>query len=111
MTAPLNTTISHLECSKCGKKRTHEKLQNLCDCGGPLLARYDLSVAARTLTPEALRGRAATMWRYAEVLPSRDPVSLGEGMTPLIASTRLREKLGIEGLFVKDEGLNPTGSF
>jgi threonine synthase len=89
----------------------HEELQNLCDCGGPLLARYDLSVAARTLTPEALRGRPATMWRYAEVLPSRAPVSLGEGMTPLISAARLGEKLGLEGLFVKDEGLNPTGSF
>jgi threonine synthase len=89
----------------------HEELLNLCDCGGPLLARYDLSVAARTLTPEALRGRAATMWRYAEVLPSRAPVSLGEGMTPLISAARLGEKLGLEGLFVKDEGLNPTGSF
>ena len=107
----MNTTISHLECSKCGKRHTHEELQNLCDCGGPLLARYDLRMAARTLTPEALRGRAATIWRYAEVLPSRDPVSLGEGMTPLIAAARLGEKLGIEGLSVKDEGLNPTGSF
>jgi threonine synthase len=111
MIAPLNTAITHLECSKCGRKHAHEKLQNLCDCGGPLLARYDLNAAARTLTPEALRGRAATMWRYAEVLPSRDPVSLGEGMTPLVATQRLGEKLGIEGLFVKDEGLNPTGSF
>jgi threonine synthase len=111
MIAPLNTAITHLECSKCGRKHAHEKLQNLCDCGGPLLARYDLNAAARTLTPEALRGRAATMWRYAEVLPSRDPVSLGEGMTPLVATQRLGDKLGIEGLFVKDEGLNPTGSF
>jgi len=111
MIAPLNTTITHLECSKCGKSHAHEELLNLCDCGGPLLARYDLNAAALTLTPEALRGRVATMWRYAEVLPSRDPVSLGEGMTPLIAAPRLGEKLGIEGLFVKDEGLNPTGSF
>ena len=111
MTALLSTTITHLECSKCGKRHAHEELQNLCDCGGPLLARYDLSAAALTLTPETLRGRVATMWRYAEVLPSRDPVSLGEGMTPLVATPRLGEKLGIEGLFVKDEGLNPTGSF
>ena len=108
---PLKTTITHLECSKCRKKYTHQRLQNLCDCGGPLLARYDLELAAITLTPDALRGREATMWRYAEVLPSRDPVSLGEGMTPLIAARRLGERLGIEGLFVKDEGLNPTGSF
>jgi threonine synthase len=107
----VTTTITHLECSKCAKKHTHEKLQNLCDCGGPLLARYDLGRAARTLTREALRGRAATMWRYAEVLPSREPVTLGEGMTPLIAARRLGERLGLEGLFIKDEGLNPTGSF
>jgi threonine synthase len=111
MTAPQPTTITHLECSKCGKRHAHQALQNLCDCGGPLLARYDLLAAAHTLTPKALRGRAATMWRYAEVLPSSNPVSLGEGMTPLIAAARLGEKLGIEKLFVKDEGLNPTGSF
>jgi threonine synthase len=111
MTSPLATTITHLECSKCGKKLAHDKLQNLCDCGGPLLARYDLSAAARTLTPESLLGRGANMWRYAEVLPSRVAISLGEGMTPLIAALRLGEKLGLEGLFIKDEGLNPTGSF
>jgi threonine synthase len=111
MTSPLTTTITHLECSKCGKKHEHEKLQNLCDCGGPLLARYDLRAAARTLTREALRERPATMWRYAEVLPSRAAVSLGEGMTPLIAARRLGEQLDVEGLYVKDEGLNPTGSF
>jgi threonine synthase len=104
-------TITHLECSKCSKKYTHEKLQNLCGCGGPLLARYDLTAAARTMTPKALRGREATMWRYAEVLPSREAVTLGEGMTPLIPARRLGKKLGVEGLFIKDEGLNPTGSF
>jgi threonine synthase len=111
MTSSPQTTITHLECSKCGNKRAHEMLQNLCDCGGPLLARYDLGLAAQTLTPAALRGRAATMWRYAEVLPAHTPVSLGEGMTPLIAALRLGERLGLDGLFVKDEGLNPTGSF
>jgi threonine synthase len=111
MTPPLATTITHLECSKCGKKLAHDKLQNLCDCGGPLLVRYDLGAAARTLTPESLRGRAANMWRYAEVLPSRVAISLGEGMTPLIAAQRLGEKLGLAELFIKDEGLNPTGSF
>lgn len=111
MMTAVKSTITHLECSKCGKKHAHEKLQNLCDCGGPLLARYDLNAAARTLTLEALSRRAATMWRYAEVLPSGDPVSLGEGMTPLIAARRLGERLELEGLFIKDEGLNPTGSF
>jgi threonine synthase len=105
------TALTHLECSKCRKAHSHEKLQNLCDCGGPLLARYDLKKAARTLTREALRLRAATMWRYAEILPAREPVSLGEGMTPLVATKRLGQKIGLQALYVKDERLNPTGSF
>lgn len=111
MTNSLTTFITHLECSKCGEKQTHEKLQNLCKCGGPLLARYDLGKAARTLTREALRLRPTNMWRYSEVLPARQAVSLGEGMTPVIHARRLGARMGIEALYVKDEGLNPTGSF
>lgn len=63
------------------------------------------------MTREALAGRPATMWRYAEVLPGSNPVTLGEGMTPLIHAKRLGQQLGLEALYVKDEGLNPTGSF
>jgi threonine synthase len=111
MTDFLPTTITHLECSKCGEKHSHEKLQNLCACGGPLLARYDLAKAARTLSREALKSRPANMWRYAEVLPAREAVSLGEGMTPVIHARRLGARLGLDALYVKDEGLNPTGSF
>ena len=107
----LPTTITHLECSKCGEKHSREKLQNLCACGGPLLARYDLAKAARTLTREALKARPANMWRYAEVLPAREAVSLGEGMTPVIHAQRLGARLGLDAVYVKDEGLNPTGSF
>ena len=105
------TTIAHLECSKCGEKHSHQELLNLCKCGGPLLARYDLARAARTLTREALRSRAANMWRYAEVLPVRDPVTLGEGMTPVVHARRLGAHIGLDRLYIKDEGLNPTGSF
>ena len=111
MTDFLPTTITHLECSKCGEKYSHEKLQNLCACGGPLLARYDLAKAARTLTREALKSRPANMWRYAEVLPAREAVSLGEGMTPVIHARRVGAQLGLDALYIKDEGLNPTGSF
>src|SRR6202451_4271272 len=111
MNPSMPTAITHLECSKCGEKYSHAKLQNLCQCGGPLLARYDLAKAARTLTREALRSRAANMWRYAEVLPAREVVSLGEGMTPVIRARRLGARMGLEALYVKDEGLNPTGSF
>ncbi len=105
------SALTHLECSSCGEKFSHEALQNLCTCGKPLLARYDLKQAARTLTREALAKRVRTMWRYAEVLPGNPAVSLGEGMTPLIAARRLGQRLGLTNLFVKDEGLNPTGSF
>jgi threonine synthase len=111
MTDFLSTSITHLECSKCGEKHSHEKLQNLCACGGPLLARYDLARAARTLTREALKSRSPDMWRYAEVLPAREAVSIGEGMTPVVHAQRLGARMGLDALFVKDEGLNPTGSF
>ena len=111
MTDFLPTTITHLECSKCGETYSYEKLQNLCACGGPLLVRYDLAKAAQTLTREALKSRPANMWRYAEVLPAREAVSLGEGMTPVIHAPRLGARLGLDALYVKDEGLNPTGSF
>jgi threonine synthase len=105
------TTITHLECSKCGKAHAHDRLVNLCSCGGPLLAQYDLQAAKGSMTRETLRARAATMWRYAEVLPGSEPVTLGEGMTPLLHARRLGQRLGLESLYVKDEGLNPTGSF
>ncbi|HEV2287625.1 MAG TPA: threonine synthase [Candidatus Acidoferrales bacterium] len=111
MTKPLQTAITHLECSRCKKEHPHNQLWNLCDCGGPLLARYDLKTAAKTLTRDALRSRSATMWRYAEVLPSREPVSLGEGMTPVLHAKRLGQSFGLDKLYIKDEGLNPTGSF
>src|SRR2546422_4309176 len=105
------SALTHLECSACGKKFSHQALQNLCTCGKPLLGRYDLKQAAWTLTREALANRVRTMWRYAEVLPGNPAVSLGEGMTPVIAARRLGQRLGLANLFVKDEGLNPTGSF
>ena len=109
----MSSAIIHLECSKpnCGKKYDHTQLQNLCTCGGPLLARYNLAAAARTMRPGILNEREPTMWRYEEVLPPGPPVTLGEGMTPIVEARRLGPKIGIENLFIKDEGLNPTGSF
>lgn len=109
MTNPSN--VRELECSACGKKYDASTEQHLCTCGKPLLARYDLKKAASTLTLEALKSRPGTLWRYAEVLPNDPPVSLGEGMTPLVHAKRLGASMGLERLFVKDEGLNPTGSF
>ncbi len=106
------STLTHLECSHCRKIWPHTVLQNLCPlCAKPLLARYDLKAAARTFSREALADRPLTMWRYAEVLPPDEPVTLGEGMTPMLFAPRLGKKLGLDRLYVKDEGLNPTGSF
>ncbi|MGH9613194.1 MAG: threonine synthase [Bryobacteraceae bacterium] len=108
------TTITHLECSACGKRRDAGKLHNLCECGGPLLARYDLAKAQSFWSREDLVAAPKTMWRYAPVLPVRDEhsiVSLGEGMTPLVKTSRLGGSIGSDDLWVKDEGLNPTGSF
>jgi len=109
MTRPSN--VLELECSACGKKYDASVEQHLCTCGKPLLARYDLRRAAATLTLKNLAARPRTLWRYSEVLPNDDPISLGEGMTALIPAKRLGAAMGLERLFIKDEGLNPTGSF
>jgi threonine synthase len=106
--------VTHLYCSSCGKKHEARKLINLCECGKPLMVAYDLERAARTLTRESLAGRVASLWRYREVLPlddERNLLSLGEGMTPLLKADRLGAALGFSNLFIKDEGVNPTGSF
>ncbi len=108
------TTISHLECSLCGKRREAGMVHNLCECGGPLLAIYDLERAARSWRRESLRDSPSSMWRYAPVLPVSSPeavTTLGEGWTPLVRTARLGKSLGVERLWVKDEGINPTGSF
>jgi threonine synthase len=108
------TTLSHLECSLCNKRHEAGIAHNLCDCGGPLLVRYDLEKARDNWSREWLAGSPASMWRYAPVLPVGMPesvVSLGEGFTPLIRADRLGNALGAKNLWIKDEGVNPTGSF
>lgn len=107
-------TITHLECSLCGKHHKAGEVHNLCSCGGPLLVRYDLAKAKATWSRESLLHAPKTMWRYAPVLPPTQAssiVSLGEGMTPLLATKRLGARYGAHDLWVKDEGINPTGSF
>jgi threonine synthase len=108
------STLTHLECSRpgCGATVPYSTPQNLCPaCRAPLLARYDLQTAQRTLTRDALHSREKSMWRYEEVMPATVPVTLGEGMTPLLHARRMGEELGLERLYIKDEGQNPTTSF
>jgi len=96
----------------CGQELEADCLWNLCPvCDKPLLARYDLQRASRTLSREEIAGRKANLWRYRELLPVRNPVyalSLGEGFTPLVHASRLGQAVGFASLFIKDEGLNPT---
>lgn len=109
------STITHLECTYCSKTYSADELHTTCPaCGRVLYARYDLKAAARTLTKESLVGRRADMWRYHEVMPVKDPgnvLALGEGYTPLIHARRLGASLGCDHLYIKEEGVNPTGSF
>lgn len=106
--------VTHLECAKCGLTYDASKLQNLCTCGGPLLVRYDLARIKASVTKDDLKGRVASLWRYKELLPVNDDkniVTLGEGMTPLLSASSLGEAIGLPDLWLKDEGLNPTGTF
>ncbi|MGH7490134.1 MAG: threonine synthase, partial [bacterium] len=105
------TTATHLECSACGKRREAGKVHNLCECGGPLLVRYDLEKARQSWSRDWIANGPSSMWRYAPVLPVSKPAaitSLGEGMTPLVETRRLGKRLGADRLWVKDEGVNPT---
>jgi threonine synthase len=106
--------VTHLECSRCGATYESEQLINLCRCGAPLLVRYDLEQVSSRLTRDDLVSRKADLWRYRELLPVRESeniVSVGEGMTPLLRLDRLGAELGLSNLYMKDEGLLPTGSF
>src|ERR1700722_15324499 len=98
--------IASFECTKCGAHLSAEQPQTTCPKdGGILYVRYDLENIKQNLKRASLTNRPATMWRYAEVLPDAQPVSLGEGFTPMLPSREF------PNVFIKDEGLNPTGSF
>ena len=100
----------HLECSACGNQEPGNVLATVCArCGQPYLVKYDSAAPSRTsILPRW------DMWRYAPVMPLADneaPASLGEGLTPMHETPELARELGVRRLWIKDEGLNPTGSF
>jgi threonine synthase len=110
----MKSLLDHLECTACSARYSADALHTVCpDCGKVLFARYDLR-ALQGLSPRDLNGRTWTMWRYRELMPVRDEaniVTLGEGMTPLLRARRLGSAYGFDHLFIKEEGLNPTGTF
>jgi threonine synthase len=98
--------LTHLECTRCGEHYPADRPQTVCPKdGGILYARYDLANIRKTFSPASLLPLAPTMWRYDAVLPEATPVTLGEGFTPMLQSREY------PNVFIKDEGLNPTGSF
>jgi len=107
--------LRDLQCSDCGGLFDAQLVQTYCpDCQAALLARYDLAAARRELDRDKLRLRSVGMWRWQELLPihhEENIICLGEGDTPLLRMRRLGDELGYPWLYVKDESLNPTGSF
>ncbi|MDQ6738097.1 MAG: threonine synthase [Gemmatimonadota bacterium] len=98
--------LTYLECTKCGERLSPAEPHTVCPVdGGSLYARYDLEPYRGLASRDSLKGRVASMWRYSDVLPDVKPVTLGEGFTPMLQSRHNAN------MYIKDEGLNPTGSF
>ena len=107
--------VTHIECTVCGHRHEAGRLLTVCvACGQMLAVRYDLARAAAVVTKDELRQRPPGMYRFRELLPldpGEEPVTLGEGGTPLLPLPRLADHLGLKHLWAKDESQNPTGSF
>lgn len=105
---------THLECPKCTSTYDTNQLVQVCTCGAPLLVRYDLNQVRENFHQHDLAARSPDLWRYRELLPIRQAkniVTLGEGMTPLLHLSRLGPEINLSQLYLKDEGLIPTGTF
>ncbi|HEY6952963.1 MAG TPA: threonine synthase, partial [Bacteroidota bacterium] len=107
--------LSHLECSVCKTVHSPKEVQTVCkSCGKSLLARYDLKSAKKELKRSDVAARSNSFWKFSSLLPVEDEsnvVSLGESVTPLVKLARIGGELGMKELWMKDEGLLPTGSF
>ncbi|HEU4369927.1 MAG TPA: threonine synthase [Methylomirabilota bacterium] len=107
--------VSHVECTVCGHRHDAKRTLTVCEtCGQMLAVRYDLERVQAAVTKDALRPRPPGMYRFRELTPLDDheePVTLGEGSTPLLELPRLASHFGVRRLWGKDEGQNPTGSF
>src|SRR2546422_10179382 len=111
----LKSYLSHLECTACGRTFSAAEVHTVCPaCGKVLFARYDLAAAKAGFDRDALARRPGGMWRWFEFLPVLDEanvVTLGEGGTPLLRAVGIEKQLHARNIYIKEEGLNPTGSF
>lgn len=111
----MTTYLSHLQCTACDATYPADRLAGVSPCCGKVLfARYHLPRIRAEIDRDRLPRRRPDMWRFAELLPVDNPdhiVSLGEGGTPLIPATNLERQLNVSNLYIKEEGLNPTGTF
>ena len=108
------TTARELRCRECGARYPLEARAVCDECFGPVEVVYDLDRFRSTTGAETIAGGPATLWRYAALLPDLAPelrVDLGAGWTPLRPARRLGEALGLSDLWIKDDTVNPTGSF
>ena len=106
--------VKNLKCPRCNKIYPAEQINQLCSCGSPLLVKYDLDSLKNNISREEIKNRTGSLWRYKEFLPikyERNIVTMGEGMTPLVPLNTLGLNLGFKNLFLKDEGIIPTGTF
>ncbi len=107
--------IDRLECTQCGRSYPHDRLSKTSECCNKVLfARYDLDRMRREVDRSVWQDRVSSMWRFTELMPVGDESSiltLGEGGTPLLETRQLAANLGLRSLYVKEEGLNPTGTF
>jgi threonine synthase len=107
--------VVSLECPECHRHLPADRIQTVCEgCDSPLFARYDLGELAQRITPPDVSSRPSGLWRWTELLPVEDDryrLALGEGDTPLLPAPRLATALRLEHVYIKDEGVNPTGSF
>ncbi len=111
----MKSYFTHLQCTWCEREFPHEEPIRTCPvCGRVLFARYDLNAIGKSTSPDDFIDRPSNMWRFFEMMPVIDIdnlVTLGEGGTPLMRANNLGKTLGLQNLYIKDEGLNPTGSF
>jgi len=105
--------VQGLRCRECGRSYPAEAL-HVCEwCFGPLEVAYDYEAIAFSMSRDKVAAGPRTIWRYADLLPARasGAVDLGAGFTPLLRADRLAAEFGLRELWLKNDTVNPTGSF